>query len=81
MSEESGKAYREERHRGHSAVCGRRPDPQPVAEAGDLAPGTAPDAGCGEGADAVWLASRGWTGPHGHEIILHDAVLRAREHP
>lgn len=27
----------------------------------DLAPGTVLDVGCGEGADAVWLARRGWS--------------------
>lgn len=31
-----------------------------VAEAAGLTPGRALDAGCGEGADALWLAERGW---------------------
>ncbi|MGH2459129.1 MAG: class I SAM-dependent methyltransferase [Chloroflexota bacterium] len=61
VSKQFDKAYWEEHYRGrHSAGCQKRPNPQLVIEAGDLAPGTALDAGCGEGADAIWLALRGW---------------------
>lgn len=47
--------YRENRH-----VWSGRPNPQLVAEVTGLAPGRALDAGCGEGADAIWLAQHGW---------------------
>lgn len=60
MSEEFDRAYWEEHHRNHTAAHAAPPHPHLVAEAGILPPGTALDAGCGEGAEAVWLASRGW---------------------
>lgn len=36
------------------------PNPYLVRETDGLAPGTALDAGCGAGAEAIWLATRGW---------------------
>jgi SAM-dependent methyltransferase len=38
-----------------------RPNGRLVVEVADLAPSRALDVGCGEGADAIWLARRGWT--------------------
>ncbi len=37
-----------------------RPNGRLVAEVAGLSPGRALDVGCGEGADAIWLAGRGW---------------------
>ncbi len=39
---------------------GREPNGALVAEVADMDPGRALDVGCGEGADAIWLADRGW---------------------
>jgi SAM-dependent methyltransferase len=50
----------EERYRSHPAVWSGHPNIQLVAEASRLAAGTALDVGSGEGADALWLAERGW---------------------
>ncbi|MDI6100967.1 bifunctional NAD(P)/FAD-dependent oxidoreductase/class I SAM-dependent methyltransferase [Actinoplanes sp. NEAU-A12] len=50
----------EERYRGKDAVWSGRPNPVLVDEVSGLAVGRALDVGCGEGADAVWLAGRGW---------------------
>ena len=52
-------------------------NPHLVREIGDLAPGTALDAGCGASAEAIWLASRGWevTGAD----IAGGALARAAE--
>ena len=59
------------------AMWSGRPNGRLVAEAGHLLPGRALDVGCGEGADAIWLAGRGWA------VTAIDvsslAVGRARE--
>ena len=41
-------------------VAQRPPNAHLIAEANDLPPGRALDAGCGHGADALWLAVHGW---------------------
>lgn len=55
-----GAEFWEERYRSHPAVWSKDPNPQLVAEASQLVPGSALDVGSGEGTDAVWLAGRGW---------------------
>jgi SAM-dependent methyltransferase len=63
--------YRDDRWSG-------KPNALLVDAVSDLAPGTALDLGCGEGGDAIWLASRGWrvTGAD----VSSAALARAAEH-
>ncbi|WP_111765269.1 class I SAM-dependent methyltransferase [Nakamurella deserti] len=42
------------------AVRDLPPNPHLVGEISGLRPGSALDAGCGEGAEAIWLAGQGW---------------------
>lgn len=62
MSDEQRSAaeFWDDRYREKEAIWSGNVN-QPLVKAGeDLAPGTALDLGCGEGADAIWLAGHGW---------------------
>ena len=50
----------DELYAGMDQLWSGQPNAQLVSEAGGLRPGRALDVGCGEGADALWLAERGW---------------------
>ncbi len=50
------------------------PSAQLAAEVGGVTPGTVLDAGCGTGADAVWLAHQGW------EVTAVDVSPTAVQH-
>ena len=51
----------DERYRSAERLWSGEPNAQLVAQTAGLTPGDALDVGCGEGADAIWLASQGWT--------------------
>jgi SAM-dependent methyltransferase len=66
------------RYRGHDgAIWSGRPNGRLVAEVAALTPGRGLDVGCGEGADAIWLAQRGWAVTA--IDISEVAICRARE--
>jgi SAM-dependent methyltransferase len=50
----------DERYLSTSQLFSGRPNFALVTETSGLSPGRALDVGCGEGADAVWLAVQGW---------------------
>ncbi|MDQ1468008.1 MAG: hypothetical protein QOH10_2423, partial [Actinomycetota bacterium] len=60
------------------AMWSGRPNGRLVSEVADLTPGLALDVGCGEGADAIWLARRGW------DVVATDiasvALARGAQH-
>lgn len=64
-----------------SRMSSADPNPHLIKEIGGLSPGTALDAGCGAGAEAIWLALNGWavTGADLADTALDQARRRAAE--
>ena len=62
------------------ALASRPPNAHLLAEIGGLDPGRALDAGCGHGAEAIWLAASGWrvTGVDFSVTALEHARSAAR---
>jgi len=60
MNEQFTQQFWDELYGRTSRVWSGNPNPLLTREVVDLAPGSALDAGCGEGADSHWLARRGW---------------------
>lgn len=57
---DDARRFWEERYRSAERVWSGRVNPRLVEIAAELPAGRALDLGCGEGADALWLAERGW---------------------
>ena len=62
----------DEMYRSRDQVFSCNPNPVLFTEATDLPPGRALDIGCGEGADAIWLARHGW---HVTAVDVSQAAL------
>jgi len=69
------------RYAGEHRIWSGNPDPVLVRETALLTPSTALDLGCGEGADAVWLAQQGWqvTGVDISQVALDRAAEHASD--
>jgi SAM-dependent methyltransferase len=73
--------YWNDRYRESSRIWSGKPNVELVNQVSGLEPGKALDLGCGEGADAIWLAQRGWqvTGVDVSSVALERAAQHAEE--
>jgi SAM-dependent methyltransferase len=81
MSDELGAAFWDERYRSKGSLWSGKPNMYLLQETAGLTPGSALDVGCGEGADAIWLARRGWqvTAVDISGVALQRAAGHARQ--
>jgi len=81
MTDFFSQEFWDERYRSTTAVWSGDPNPHLVEEVADVTPGSALDVGSGEGADAIWMAARGWsvTGVDVSAVAVERAAERAAE--
>src|ERR671937_581649 len=73
MNTADAKQHWEEHYSDRDRVWSGRVNARLAEVASALEPGSALDLGCGEGADAVWLAERGW---HVVAVDISDTALQ-----
>jgi SAM-dependent methyltransferase len=81
MPSNETREFWEQRYAEQDQMWSGRPNVVLVEEIEGLAPGTALDLGCGEGADAIWLAQRGWrvTATDISQLALERAAVHAAD--
>ncbi|CAM3097771.1 SAM-dependent methyltransferase [Stackebrandtia soli] len=82
MTEElGGEAFWDARYGEKERIWSGKPNGALISEVEGMTPGRALDLGCGEGADAIWLAERGWhvTGVDISTVALDRAAAHAAD--
>ncbi|HNA99825.1 MAG TPA: class I SAM-dependent methyltransferase [Marmoricola sp.] len=82
MNHQHSAADWDARYREEDRIWSGNPNAALIAEVTGLQTGTALDVGCGEGADAIWLAQQGWqvTALDVSQVALDRAANAASAH-
>jgi SAM-dependent methyltransferase len=81
VDNKAAEEYWNERYSESAQIWSGKPNVVLVEEVAGLTPGRALDLGCGEGADAIWLAQQGWevTGVDVSSVALERAARHAAD--